>query len=267
MLVPLIRSPGDGAVKVRSMQHELRSLNVTTTASLKREIFKVENQLNDRSNWLDDAESISRFNFLKNKLADLLHEEETMWRQRSRALWLKNGDKNTSFFHKKANQRRETNAIKKIQRSDELRRLRWLPNQNGGKVFSPVTALDENATVSSLIDGDCHAWRIALIDSLFMSSEAQAIKSIPLSWVDREDKLVWNGTIDGELTVKSAYKEIMQHRSSQQVGSSSSSHPICWKTLWKMNIPAKIKNFLWRLMMDVLPTRYNLAKRGVVCPV
>ena len=41
--------------------------------------------------------------------------EEIMWNQRSRALWIKWGDRNTRFFHATANQRRKKNSIVGLQ--------------------------------------------------------------------------------------------------------------------------------------------------------
>lgn len=52
---------------------------------------------------------------LKHDINWLLECEELMWKQRSRALWLFLGDKNTKFFHHKASQRKTRNYISKLQ--------------------------------------------------------------------------------------------------------------------------------------------------------
>ncbi|KAL0436253.1 UNVERIFIED_CONTAM: putative ribonuclease H protein [Sesamum radiatum] len=51
---------------------------------------------------------------IRKELEELAAFEETTWRQRSKALWLKEGDRNTGFFHRKANHRFQTNLISKI---------------------------------------------------------------------------------------------------------------------------------------------------------
>ena len=58
----------------------------------------------------------------KKELNGLLHDEEVMWRQRSKALWLKDGDRNTKYFHAIASRRRIDNSIKKLE-TEEGRRI------------------------------------------------------------------------------------------------------------------------------------------------
>lgn len=40
-----------------------------------------------------------------------------------------------------------------------------------------------------------------------------------------------------------------------------------WMLLWKLQTPHNIKNFLWRLFQGFLPTRFNLRKKHVLCPL
>jgi hypothetical protein len=44
-------------------------------------------------------------------LENSILQEEISWRQKSRALWLKEGDKCTKFFHRVANSNRRSNSI------------------------------------------------------------------------------------------------------------------------------------------------------------
>ncbi|XP_074292303.1 uncharacterized protein LOC141619181 [Silene latifolia] len=48
------------------------------------------------------------------EIANLLKQEETFWRQRSRALWLRDGDQNTKYFHRKPSQRKKKNFIARL---------------------------------------------------------------------------------------------------------------------------------------------------------
>ena len=50
--------------------------------------------------------------------------EETHWRQLSRELWLREGDKNTSFFHRMTNAHRRNNSMEKIKING-----RWLEEE------------------------------------------------------------------------------------------------------------------------------------------
>lgn len=49
---------------------------------------------------------------LMGQLDVLLSRDETFWRQRSRTQWLKDGDRNTKFFHQRASKWRRKNIIK-----------------------------------------------------------------------------------------------------------------------------------------------------------
>ena len=57
---------------------------------------------------------------LKMELQQIAKAEEVSWRQKSRCLWLKEGDRNTKYFHRIANFCRRNNQIDTLKVEDEI---------------------------------------------------------------------------------------------------------------------------------------------------
>ena len=59
---------------------------------------------------LSDLETCER-DVVRSEVENLLSLEEISWRQKSRMLWIKEGDNNTKLFHKVANSHRRFNHL------------------------------------------------------------------------------------------------------------------------------------------------------------
>lgn len=58
-----------------------------------------------------DSDNIHSFNELRNRMTQLLIQEDAFLRQRAKTHWLRDGDLNTKFFHVAASSRRKVNKI------------------------------------------------------------------------------------------------------------------------------------------------------------
>jgi len=83
-------------------------INARKIKNLKRELNILEAGINDRT--LSQAE-VELKKYLQDQLWNAAYAFESMLRQKARLKWLKEGDKNSNYFHRLINHRRRHNVI------------------------------------------------------------------------------------------------------------------------------------------------------------
>ncbi|XP_024033517.1 uncharacterized protein LOC112095650 [Citrus clementina] len=139
----------------------------------------------------------------------------------------------------------------------------WLPDNDSDFTTSNLPASISSATVDSLMVPNQRRWDFDAVDDIFNTRDRDLIRRIPLSSRVDKDNWFWLPDSKGLYSVRSCYKML------------DTLHPppssSAWRKLWLLPIPAKVKNFLWRALTNVLPTADNLLQRRVEvqasCPI
>lgn len=97
--------------------------------------------------------------------------------------------------------------------------------------------------------------------------DTNTILSIPLGSFPQLDKLVWHHSNDGAFSVKSAYnvaetvlKSLRRQAALHNFRGQQINDPV-WKQVWKIQVPNKLKVFLWKALQNGLAVGSNLARR------
>ncbi|RHN55891.1 putative RNA-directed DNA polymerase [Medicago truncatula] len=137
----------------------------------------------------------------------------------------------------------------------------WIRNLPTLKPSTPPLLHHADLTVSYLLNSDGNSWNIPIVQSLFNSVDAEAIVSMPLFPRTATDQRIWKATANGSYTVKSAYRLC----SDLITAINPIQHDYRWNSIWNLQIPPRVRAFLWRLAQHCLPTRANLLTRGIPC--
>lgn len=89
--------------------------------SLAKDIKVTHQQIVHLHNIQDMIDNIDEIKIMEHKLNGLLLKEEIFWKQISRVSWVKEGDRDTRFFHQRAKRRNKINTIKGMSMIDSLR--------------------------------------------------------------------------------------------------------------------------------------------------
>jgi ribonuclease HI len=137
----------------------------------------------------------------------------------------------------------------------------WLRGGGDKMVAAPQQEGVYNMPVKHLMVVGEKKWDKNKLEELFSLEVCEQILSTPLFDMVTEDKLVWEGDMRGNYTVKSGYRLIMEEswKRLEEWGNRN------WSMLWGVKAPHKAKHLLWRLCKECVPTRVKLSQRHVEC--
>ena len=111
-------------------------------------------------------------------------------------------------------------------------------------------------TVADHIDSVFHAWKPNLVRALYPGPISQEVLRLPTSKTKSvSDRLVWRHSSLEDYQVKKAYEVIAKD--------SGGYNKSLWHLIWKVQVPLKFCNLVWKLLHDSLPTFSTLRSKGI----
>ena len=149
-------------------------------------------------------------------------------------------------------------------RKTQFIRDNWIPRRSGLK----ITAVKKNSRrrwVNQLFVPGQKRWDTNLLRDLFHEHDVQSILQIKIPQRDVEDQIAWHYEKSGVFSVKSAYRLGMHLNHRAEDTSNSRQDPSSTRsardTIWKADIPPKVRFFSWRVATDSLATKRNKWRR------
>lgn len=139
----------------------------------------------------------------------------------------------------------------------------WLKDRDDFCVTQGIDYGSNQVQVSSFVRIDSRSWEIDKVKSFFTEADAKSILSMRIPQNHVADRLAWTRTSNGQCTVKTGYQ--LWHESN--VGPGNVVQSDGWNKLWRLNLPHKVKIFLWRFCRNNIPVRRKLSAKGVRVPI
>uniref|UniRef100_A0A803NT11 Reverse transcriptase zinc-binding domain-containing protein n=1 Tax=Cannabis sativa TaxID=3483 RepID=A0A803NT11_CANSA len=136
----------------------------------------------------------------------------------------------------------------------------WIP---GHDEFKPICYSREPSTPVSSYILDTMEWNVPRLHEDFAQIDIDRILTIPLSFYQSNDRLIWHHNTNGIYSVKLGF-HLASSISEKDQESSSDDYKTWWKYFWALQIPPKVKIFAWKVVQNALPVATGLHKRKVI---
>ena len=140
---------------------------------------------------------------------------------------------------------------------------KWIKNPPSFKVQPPNKIQPTPMKVNQIMTTDVVGWNETMLKELMKETDAKLVGKIPLNRANKEDRLIWQDSINGIFSVKSTYYE--ERRVLKRGEVDRSERDRIWRDIWTAKVAPKIKYFLWKLIKRFLPTRNKLQEKGIQC--
>jgi hypothetical protein len=165
------------AQKLKALKADLKKWNEQVFGNVefrKKALLEELNSLDrlEEERGLDPEEKLRKPMVIM-ELEQVTLQEEISWRQKSRILWLKEGDKCTKFFHRVANSNKRYNSIESL-------------SVNGSVSSDQPTIRDSAVHYYEALFTESHSWRPRLDELDFDSLEAADASSLEVPFEERE---------------------------------------------------------------------------------
>ncbi len=131
----------------------------------------------------------------------------------------------------------------------------WVPRPSTFRPVLPPTLPTDSLVADLILKGN--SWNVPMLRHCFLDMDVQQILKIKLPYQPCEDQVLWHYDRKGEYSVKSGYNLAVQIRDSEYPVSSRDESCV-WQAVWKLNVPPKVRIFLWRALLNILPTMEKL---------
>lgn len=136
------------------------------------------------------------------------------------------------------------------------------------QVATPTPTVPRGANtclkVRDLVSEETNQWNRSLLAATFTQSIVKDILRCKRWDLNSRDRLKWKENKNQVFLVRIAYQVALRlNKPPTGEHSLDAQEQYMWKKVWSLNIPPKVRTFMWRACLDILPTKANLAQQKV----